>query len=341
MSIVMTSNYSEDTEGARLCLERSVDLLDRALQWLPDGGAWCFADYGAADGGTTASLYRRVAHVARSRGASLRAVLNDLPANDFDSLARVGQEAFGPDVEVKTVPRSFYESVAEPGSVDLGFSATAMHWLSSPPPPLPHHTHANAAEPTPSAFVDAAQDDWRRLLRLRAEELRPGGAMVLVNLARDARGHYLGWNGEHANMHETLRGLWQQLHREGRFDRDRYERTTFQNYYKSEPEFAAPFAEGSFCGLRMVEVRTESVACPYRRRFDQTGDRAAFASGLMRTVRSWSQHTFRTALADRPDVDAVVADLYQRFEDAIVREPERYSMDYVQNYLLIRKEVTC
>ncbi|MGF1510403.1 MAG: SAM-dependent methyltransferase [Myxococcota bacterium] len=344
MAIAMTQNYSAETDGARLCLERSLDLVDEVLAQLHQAsGPFCFADFGAADGGTTEALYKRVTDRVKESGRPLLAILNDLPGNDFDTLSEVGRRTFqAAGGQLRTMPRSFYETVAEPASVDLGFTATAMHWLSSVPEALPHHTHANAASPSPVAFRAAAVRDWDHLLALRANELVPGGSFVAVNLACDDAGRYLGNNRVDHNMHDVLHDTWLGLHREGAFDATTYRAATFQNFYKREEDFRAPFealdSKTRQAGLRLMRMRTVLTRCPYRKQFDADGDADVFATALMKTVRSWSKHTFETALDGHPERDVVVSEFYRRFQERVRHEPRRFSMDYVHNHLLARRE---
>ncbi len=344
----MTANYSDDTEGARVCLERSLDMIRAATGAVPvDSDTFRFLDCGAADGGTALGLWSNVLELALGREGVTRFELlaNDLPSNDFDALGiNVARTvADRPDALGLMVPRSFYAPVAAPGSVHLGFSATAMHWLSEKPILLRTHTHANATPDVAArnAFAAVAQRDWRRILTRRAEELAPGGELVLVNLARDGDGRFLGRNHEHECMHDVLHDLWKGLREEGRIDEEAYVRGTFQNFYKSEAELTECLTDAAStphrAGLRLVTSRVELVPCFYRARFAKDGDTDAFADGLMRTVRSWSEHTFRDALGERTDRQAVCDTLYARYRAAIAAAPERHSMDYVQSYLRLRK----
>lgn len=349
MTIHMTKEYSLLTEGARVVIERSFDMVHRAMEALGEQPRVRFVDYGAADGGTAWGLWRNVVEVLCDRpGAEhLEFVVNDLPANNWNALAsnlaRLS-EAF-PGVTTAMAPRSFYELVAAPGSVSLGFSATAMHWLSAMPGHLPTHTHANATDDVEgrARFAAVAARDWEAILLQRARELQPGGQMVCVNLSRSDDGLYLGHNGRDANMHDTFHDLWRGLHDEGVITDDEYVGATIQNYYKSEAEFAAPLRPGGpvhQAGLRLVEIRTELIPCPYRAKFDETGDAEAFAEGLMWTTRTWSEHTFRAALGGRPEAEAqgIVDDFYRRYVDRIAAAPERHSMDYVECYLRLTRE---
>lgn len=346
MPIAMTARYSEQTEGAQICLEKALDLLKSGIEAIPDGGSACFADYGCADGGTALGVYRSFWESLRGRVDLVDFRLSDLPTNDFVGLANSAAKMEDwSDAFVAMVPRSFFLPVLPPGTVDLGFSATAMHWLSQRPEPIRNHTHANAcgAADIEARFAAASARDWEGILTLRAAELKPGGHMVTVNLARDAEGHYLGNNGTDDNMHDVIHEEWRRLRDEGLISASEYEAATFQNYYRSESELIAPFArEGAAAsaGLELVTSRVEHVPCPYRQRFEADGDAVGFAEGLMRTIRSWSRHTFSTALADRSDGDIIVDLLYDRLRQRYLSEPHRHSMAYVQSYLQFRRRTT-
>jgi hypothetical protein len=67
--------------------------------------------------------------------------------------------------------RSFYEPNFPPESIHLGFSATAMHWLTGVPCPLSQHVQAVGASPDEKAVFQAhAKKDWETILlhRVRA-----------------------------------------------------------------------------------------------------------------------------------------------------------------------------
>ncbi|MEM7674744.1 MAG: hypothetical protein AAF449_01940 [Myxococcota bacterium] len=134
----MTDNYSEDTEGARDSIELARPWVEEAIRQI-EADRVSFGDYGAANGGTALTLYRSVIESAGSRPATF--VLNDLPGADWHNLAANGARAVEgrPDDVVYLSPRSFYERIAPPGSINVGFSATAMHWLSKKPADLPDH----------------------------------------------------------------------------------------------------------------------------------------------------------------------------------------------------------
>ena len=235
--------------------------------------------------------------------------------------------------------RSFYEPSVGPNTVSFGFSATAMHWLSESPGPLNTHTHVLASGDADALqrFTAQALKDWTYVLELRSKELKVGGRLLTVNLSRDGEGRYLGHNGgETRNVHDQLHQIWKSLADEGVISEEQYRKGTVLNFYKSPEEFMAPLKDQNSApyrnGLRLVDERTVYVKCPYRRRWEENGDTAAFAAGLMATIRSWSRHSFASTAGD-----AVADEVYKRLEQRIADAPSEWSLDYVEHHQMMEK----
>ena len=343
MAIAMTTGYSAQTEGALLCIEAASDWALTCVDQLAAADSHVLIDYGAADGGTAVGLWHQVLdrlHTNQPQ-AHLTLIGNDLPSNDnvalAENLALQIPRTPGPTVLVSA--RSFYEPSVGPNTVSFGFSATAMHWLSASPGPLETHTHVLASGDAEALkrFTAQALKDWTYILELRSKELKVGGRLLTVNLSRDEEGHYLGHNGgETRNVHDQLHQIWKSLADEGVISQEQYRNGTVLNFYKSPDEFMAPLKDQASApyrnGLRLVDERTVYVKCPYRRRWNENGDTAAFAAGLMATIRSWSRHSFASAAGD-----AAADEVYRRLEQRIADAPDEWSLDYVEHHQMMEK----
>ena len=64
---------------------------------------------------------------------------------------------------------SFYKPCFPAGTVDVSFSATAMHWLSSVPCTNPDALHSACSEDSTAlaAFEAQAAKDWEHIMKLR------------------------------------------------------------------------------------------------------------------------------------------------------------------------------
>ena len=343
MAIAMTTGYSAQTEGALLCINAASDWALTCVDQLPAQSSYVLIDYGAADGGTAVGLWSQVLDRlhANQPKAHLTLIGNDLPSNDNVALAEnlAQQIPRTPKPTVLVSARSFYEPSVAPDTVSFGFSATAMHWLSESPGPLETHTHVLASGDSEALarFTNQALKDWAYILELRSLELKVGGRLLTVNLSRDEQGRYLGHNGgETRNVHDQLHQIWRGLADEGVISEEIYKKGTVLNFYKSPEEFMTPLKDTNSAayrnGLRLVDERTVYVKCPYRRRWNEDGDTATFAAGLMATIRSWSRHSFASVAGD-----AIADQVYARLEQRIAAAPDEWSLDYVEHHQMMEK----
>ena len=343
MAIAMTTGYSAQTEGALLCINAASDWALTCVDQLPAQSSYVLIDYGAADGGTAVGLWSQVLDRlhANQPKAHLTLIGNDLPSNDNVALAEnlAQQIARTPKPTVLVSARSFYEPSVAPDTVSFGFSATAMHWLSESPGPLETHTHVLASGDSEALtrFTTQALKDWAYVLELRSLELKVGGRLLTVNLSRDEQGRYLGHNGgETRNVHDQLHQIWRGLADEGVITEEIYKKGTVLNFYKSPEEFMTPLKDTNSAayrnGLRLVDERTVYVKCPYRRRWNEDGDTATFAAGLMATIRSWSRHSFASVAGD-----TIADEVYARLEQRIAAAPDEWSLDYVEHHQMMEK----
>jgi hypothetical protein len=180
--------YSAATTGAKDVIDGAADLVLDAIGGLPDptwNRPFVMTDMGCADGGTSIDLMRAAVDTAIVRwpGRPVTVVYTDQPRNDFNSLFRLVHGLTDVpshlqsvnDVFVMASATSFYEQILPAGTLDLGFSATAMHWLSRKPCDLSSHVHPVGASGTElAAFVAQGQRDWETILLGRAREAGSG-----------------------------------------------------------------------------------------------------------------------------------------------------------------------
>ena len=138
------------------------------------------------------------------------------------------------------------------------------------------HVQAVGAAPAEQDLFRAQSlADWDTILLNRARELRDGGRLVTANFCIDDEGHYLG-NTTGANMFDEFARHWRDLLKAGRISETEYVNATFQHFYKTPAEFAAPFRDPgssvSRAGLRLEHVSTMTTPCPYAEDFQRHGD---------------------------------------------------------------------
>ena len=307
-------DYSAHTQGAKDVIDNARGLACEAIAGMAVEGSrepFRIADYGAADGGTSIDLHRATISALRAR-APHRAVCityTDLPRNDYSALfttvngGRPGVTSYRDehdDIFVYAAATSFFEPIFPPGTIDFGFSATAMHWLSALPCPVGDHIHmAGAHGEEREALRARALADWRDILLARASELKPGGRLLTMNLALADDGRHMGNTGG-ANMFDVMNHLWRSLVDDGTITASEYRRTTIPQFYRTPAEFHAPLLDPDGpvhrAGLRLVQAETPVHPLPVRGALRGRRRRRS----LRRDLRPQHPHLERDGLRQRP-----------------------------------------
>jgi hypothetical protein len=350
--------YSAHTTGAKTVIDAATELVleaGRDIKLDNPETAFGIADYGCADGGTSIDLHRAVIADIRRRepGRPISLTYTDLPGNDFSALFKrlQGQLPMDP-IGLSNFDRlfpmasgtSFYRQIVPSGTLAVGFSATAMHWMSTLPSRITGHVHSVGAKGAEyDAFRAQSLKDWETILLHRAAELRPGGWLVMANFCVDEQGHYLGHTGG-VCMFDQYERHWRGLFETGAITRTEYDRATFQQHYRTPEECAAPFRDPnsavSRAGLELVRSFTRVTPCPYATAFQRDSDPAGFAKSYIPTLRSWSESTFFGALDPARPLDerqSLIDRYYDSYEADVAARPEGHGMDYVHCFMQIRK----
>ncbi len=352
--------YSDNTVGAKAVIDAAAELVVAAIESMDlaaSHGVFAMADMGAADGGTSLDLIRRAVATIRAAAPSrqISVTYTDLPHNDFSVLFRrlhghlgdakpLGRE---PNLYTFASGTSFYSQIFPDETLSLGFSATAMHWLSRSPGPIADHVQAVGATPEErEPYRRQSMTDWETILLARARELVPGGKLVLANFCVDEAGRSLGSTGG-VDMFDTFAKHWRALAQTGVINAEEYQSGTLQQFYKSVADFTAPFADAASpvrrAGLTLDHVSTRVTDCPYAAEFRRQGDAKAFAKTYVPTLRSWTESTFFSALDPaRPLVErqAIVERFYAAYEADVAAAPEGHGMDYVHCFMTISKDAS-
>lgn len=356
-NITMASggDYSLATIGAKHVIDNARS---RVLQATADiqrqsNDHWSLSDMGCADGGTSLDLWRSVVEQIRTTDdVDIQIVYADQPFNDFNALVKIlhGHSSFNTylsdydHVHVLQSGSSFYSPIVPKQTLHLGFSATAMHWLRQKPCDISDHIHMVGARGKESEkFAHQGAMDWQTILLHRSKELRSGGKLVLVNFCIDENGHYLGNTGG-VNMFDNFNSNWQSLLDDGTIDTNEYKSMTLPQYYNSIDEFAAPLQDHSSpvyqSGLRLVNIETATVACPFAEEFKQHGNADRFAKAYIPTIRSWNESIFFGALSTTRLLEQrreIIENYYAIYEEQVRENPNAHGMSYVHAYMTIEK----
>ena len=349
--------YSLATRGAEDVINKSIPLAIDALNSISiseEMGNFTFSDMGTADGGTSLKLVEKLIHSIREKSPKLdiNIIYSDQPKNDFNSLVQtvLGLGHFPSYLEsVKNVypyfsANSFYKQILPDNSLDFGFSATAMHWLSKKPCDVSDHVHMVGAEGDEyRVFSEQGKKDWETILFHRAHELKTGGKLVFLNFCRDENGNYLG-NTSGVNMFENFSQNWNEFFELGRINLNEYQRMTLPQYYNTVEEFSAPLMNPENkvyrAGLRLKHIDTHITPCPFAESFKGHNEARRFAEEYIPTIRSWNESIFFGALDNdrKPEErNQIIKDYYQMYQDQVQSSPEVHRMDYVHAFIVVEK----
>jgi len=349
--------YSLATTGAKHVIDAATPLVLNAISTLPLESiepGFTISDMGCADAGTSLTMIGKVidAVSARTPDTPIRIVYTDQPHNDFNALI-TNVYGLGPfetylgkreNIFPLVSATSFYRQILPSNSLNIGFSATAMHWLSQKVCNISNHVQAVGAQGSElQAFRDQAHSDWRQILMHRAKELKPGGKLILINFGTNEAGQYLGNTGG-INMFDTFNQIWQSFLDQKRIDTQEYENMTLPQYYNSVEEFSAPLVDPGEAvyqaGLRLDHIDTRIVKCPFAEDFRHHRNAERFADEYIPTLRSWNESIFFNALSnDRPVEERrkIIEDYYDTYKAMVRENPGGHRMDYVHAYMVISK----
>lgn len=349
--------YSRATIGAKHVMDNATGMILDAISRMPpedDGTPFTMTDMGCADGGTSidmvGTVLREVRHLCPSR--PIQMVYTDLPKNDFSQLFQIVHGLTDipsyldglDNVFVSASATSFHKRIVPPGTLHLGHSATASHYITEVPSEIEDHVHmVGATGEVRQAYEAKGAKDWENFLLNRTSELASGGFLALFNFGIDENGYYLGNTGG-VSMFDTFNRLWSGLAESGVITQAEYRATNFPQVYRTVDQFRAPLEDinGAVykAGLRLEHLETRIVPCPFAESFRQQGDAAAFAKSYIPTLRSWSEPVFLAGLSKSRSAQeraAIVEDFYSRYEALVAAQPEGHGMDYVHCYMICRK----
>jgi hypothetical protein len=311
-------------------------------------------DYGCGPGRNSVAALRTILDEVRRRAPELPvvAVHNDQIGNDWNDLFAniAGPKGYLRDVDhirVEASVGSFFAPVASAGTVDLGVSFAASHWLARPvrinsPGSL---FFCDLPEPARGEVAATADRDWTDFLRRRADELKSGSWLVADGLASvpdadDPSGVGAAGRGLYRAFWEVATGLAG----DGRIDPARLERFVFPVYFRLSDEIRAPIAREADLSeaFEIIELTNELLPSSYEDDLARTGDVKAYASAYTGFARAFAESTLRSGLFDGSTADSSAADestdaFFDRLRNLFAAEPGRHRFEHQVMTLVLRR----
>lgn len=281
-----------------------------------------------------------------ARGATDLAVLhNDLPTNDWDTLAAnlAGPDSYlraFPAVRALFAPRGFFERVTLPASVTLGTSGSAAHWLSAQPPgiDMPRSLYRSDAPPDQLArILAAAAGDWTAFLEARADELQPGGVLLVQMLGSDGNADPVRVSA--AALMGLMNSCILDLVDGGQIPAEAYARYCFPVVPRTIAEAAAPLAGPLGERLELLHCGLTAVPSPYQAAYEKSGDAATFARDYVAFTRAFSESSLRDGVFRfaKGGAEAAADRIYGQMEEALAARPEAFPFDDLTLAVMVRR----
>ena len=227
-----------------------------------------------------------------------------------------------------------------PGTLNLGFSATASHYIGENQhdrQPRPHGWRpgqriGRLCRAGPGGLGKHAVEPGKRFGRRRKLALfNFGSTKKDVTSAQPAASACLirstSFGPRYGRRHDHDRRVLEHK---------------FSTSYRTVEQFTAPSSKRRpvyKAGLRMEHVETRVVECPYEVDFRSHGDAEKFAREYIPTLRSWAERPLRSLSAERsPEECQEILDRYfDNYEQRVREHPTGHAMDYVHCYLIVEK----
>ena len=310
-----------------------AESIDAAAFPEPDA-TFVVADYGAATGSNSIAATTSAARAVRARraGQPIAVLHNDLPTNDwntlFANLAHTDDSYLALDggAALPLVSAiSFFETSAPRGSVHLGLSSSAAHWLRHQPDVVvPEGFYFCEATGAARAALDrAADDDWRAFLAARAADLAAGGRLIvqMVGTQPDPSGDLVTARGLLRAMAEVAHDMVEA----GALDAGAVDRYVLAVYARTPDEAGAPLTEPPLrAAFDVIECRTDPVANPYFDTWQQDHDADAYATAYAAFVRGFTESSLHTNLFT---TGAIGASPDERLDEFFTRLRARFASD--------------
>ena len=330
-------------------IETSCQLLAGALgrMDLPSTRPFTMVDFGCGQGRNSLGAARFVLSVVRGRIPDLPVVLvlEDRGNNDFGwVLGNAWPDEQGQCTECLDGPSwiflsgaSFYDRVVPNGWLDLGLSFSSLHYLSRQPEvERARGMMHSALEPGDcEKFRAQAEADWETFLMRRAEELPPGGRLLLALGGRDEHGA----SGQ--EFYGVMSDVLREMAREGAVDGERADRFVLPFYYRSREELRGPIDDAGhrLHGLFEVEALVENVDIFFESLW-RGGDGAAYAEACVPFIRQLTESRLAGALFDNPaslEAAQTVDAFYGRLQRRIAEAPEACPVRSVMLQVLVAR----
>ncbi|XP_039035178.1 salicylate carboxymethyltransferase-like [Hibiscus syriacus] len=281
----------------------------------------------------------------------LEAFLNDLPGNDFNAIFKLSLPSFYERLErdkgkrfsnkcfVSGVPGSFYGRLFPPNSLHFFHSSYAIMWISKAPKELVTKTGAAlnkgnicVAKTSPPAVFEAYLKQFKRdfahFLQCRADEIVPGGCMLLTTMGSIKSSDPLTmWEFVGLKLHDMVSEFLK--------EKDEFENFNLPYYAASREEVKSVIeAQGSFELQKMEVFNLDWDDYIKKGDVNQVLDESARAAIIAKDIRAVGEPILSSHFGED-----IMDELFRRFEVDVFDYMDAHQCQYVNIVMsLIKKD---
>lgn len=310
-----------------------------------------FVDFGCSEGANSLKVMALLVEAANRRFAnSIQTIHSDLPSNDYSTLLRTIGNREQPPYTTPSVfggitGGSMFNQLLPPQSIHLAVSFNSIGFFSERPLDriadyiLPNEPSSlsRRGSISPQEKESCEEQAWHDLeifLKARANELVPGGKLLL---------HSFGRNSHVSTSDLMLDSLNDALtdHIEtGELSQDIYERYYHPAYVRNLDQLLEPILPdtGSLSHLfTLKKAECYETPVPFVEQFKQDKDPVAFAKQMVSFYRAFTEAGLQEALKETDGASALLESIYARAEERIRQTPDHYDFHFISVAILLTR----
>ena len=277
--------------------------------------------------------------------SNLKALLNDIPDNDWTVLNETMQSEMSAEIGKGTfsfqpVPKTMYGGLLsdQEDRMHLVYSSTALHWVSASPAVPLSDPHLIFAQQDPDdrvrkAWAGQAAADWDLYLQERGKETTWGGVLVAIIVS--------GVNAFTEILHATKKCLVT----DGAITSNEALGMHLNIYLRNTEEILAGF-EKSDCGSlvwkdvwEIVTIKDSEVSCPFTAEFKDTLiSNAERVKGVIGFYKAFMEPSFLQAFSDPKHAQEVLEKYWSvATQLALERPVEEFETKYKYSIVVMRR----
>ncbi|XP_015868448.3 S-adenosyl-L-methionine:benzoic acid/salicylic acid carboxyl methyltransferase 1 isoform X2 [Ziziphus jujuba] len=285
--------------------------------------------------------------ISYSNNSLHQVFLNDLPGNDFNTLfksyKKLEEEKGGQDQGfgkcfISTVPGSFYGRLFPSNSLHFVHSSYSLMWLSKVPKSLVSASgqgvvnkgNVCVAKTSPpavhKAYLEEFQSGFTKFLKFRAQELVPGGSMVLTTMGSIKSDDPLSiWECVGLNLNDMVS--------EGLIEEEKLDVLNLPYYAASKEEVQKLIEEEGSFELKNLEVFKMDWDT-YLKKANSKLDEQQRAAIITSHIRAVGEPFLAAHFGE-----AAMDELFSRFKDNVLHHMVWETCEYVNLVISLTKKL--